>query len=570
MRKAFTLLELLLVLALILAISSLGVASFQRQYARSQFKSGVVEVQVDINKTRLLAMKSGQAYVFRFVPGSSVYEIAPLRTLQEAIYRINGEDEEEEAYSPLGGSLAAAPNSAFDLQAPEYDDDLFSPANVLADMREAMRLAGGRSRLGATSVDMTAPLGGSLAALPNASSDDPFASQPFDYVSGDAIGSGAQFAVDPSATSSLGAEIPPTTLREMNVDERSIGKSPNTLAWRVNADGLVARKQAPGGVIFSFERISESTPTQLRAKRPGGTTGEVATGAALEARGEGEDFGSRLGGSLTSIPSGESSAALGGGLNATPNDETANPFEVESEETSNLPHSLWSEPIVFYPNGKTSTVAVALACDGKYPYYSEIALRGATGYARISAISSEPIGLADNRSALTQEQLFRLTNPQPLESTADASALGGALVSSGGTTGGALGAAIDGDSALSASALGELDPATATSGANFGATTNYGSNERRSNYRFDAAPTSSADWSAVDAATTANGVGAANASLGATATSATSANAGLGYDGSATSDISTPAVANGGFPSTSSRAASSADERETTQGGGLQ
>ena len=84
-RPSFTLLELLLVLALISAISSLGVAGYKRQYERSRFKSGVVGIQIDLNRTRLLAMRSGQSYIFRFVPGTGFYEIAPLETLQEAI-----------------------------------------------------------------------------------------------------------------------------------------------------------------------------------------------------------------------------------------------------------------------------------------------------------------------------------------------------------------------------------------------------------------------------------------------------------------------------------------------------
>ena len=87
MRRAFTLLELLIVLALILVISGISVASFQRMMARSRFKAGVVEIQIDLHKARLLAMQTGTPYIFRYAPGSGVYEIAPLNTLQEAIYR---------------------------------------------------------------------------------------------------------------------------------------------------------------------------------------------------------------------------------------------------------------------------------------------------------------------------------------------------------------------------------------------------------------------------------------------------------------------------------------------------
>ena len=84
-RNAFTLLELILVLALITVVAAMGVGTYQRQHARSLFKSGVVELQIDLNRTRLLAMRSGQAYFFRFIPGTGIYESAPLRTLQESI-----------------------------------------------------------------------------------------------------------------------------------------------------------------------------------------------------------------------------------------------------------------------------------------------------------------------------------------------------------------------------------------------------------------------------------------------------------------------------------------------------
>ena len=84
-RHAFTLLELLLVLAIITMISALGVASFQRQYARATFKSGITEVQADMNRARTLATRSSEAYIFRYAPGTGIYEIAPLRTLQEVV-----------------------------------------------------------------------------------------------------------------------------------------------------------------------------------------------------------------------------------------------------------------------------------------------------------------------------------------------------------------------------------------------------------------------------------------------------------------------------------------------------
>ena len=104
-RPSFTLLELLLVLALISLLFGLGIAGYQRQHDRAEFTSGVVGIQIDLNRTRLLAMRTGQAYLFRFIPGTGIYEIAPLETLQEAIYRMN-EESVDDVLDPLGGFFA--------------------------------------------------------------------------------------------------------------------------------------------------------------------------------------------------------------------------------------------------------------------------------------------------------------------------------------------------------------------------------------------------------------------------------------------------------------------------------
>lgn len=410
-RRAFTLLELLLVLALITAISALSVASYRRQYARAQFKSAVVALQIDLNRTRLLAMRTGEAYLFRYVPGTGVYEIAPLRTLQEVIYRANGELEEE-SNDALGGSLTSSPGV---MEPTLYTDDLFSRENILADLAAAGRAT---ARLGATSVDMTSPLGGALAA-PSVENTAALGYgvdatlNPFATTSADALGAGGQFTLDGGLASSLNEGALTTTLRDMNVEERAIGKSENTLAWRVNQDGLIVRKTLAADAIFTFSRISLSTPTNLRSRRPSGASNTETPTPTAELATDVGDFGSRLGGSLTSPPSGSTSDALGGGLNAPAGfDASSDAFAATGAPASEeVAQSVWSEPILFYPNGRTSTAVVGLASIGKHQYYSEVAIRGMTGYARISGISAAPPGSDLNPSALTQEQLFRLSHP---------------------------------------------------------------------------------------------------------------------------------------------------------------
>ena len=482
-RNAFTLLELILVLALITVVAAMGVGTYQRQHARSLFKSGVVELQIDLNRTRLLAMRSGQAYFFRFIPGTGIYEIAPLRTLQESIYRANGDV--SDLYSDaLGGSLSSS--SFDDASSYSYDelgvsdplgmggnvasDDLFSQENIEADLAEAeTALRVDSSYL--SGLDNT--LGGTL-------SGDSYSGLSTSTLSS----GGSEFALGSQldALQNMGT-IPTTTIREMNTAEKQIGGTDNTIAWRVNKDGLVVRKEAKGGALFRYARLSESTPTQLRANRPGSasSTADSSNDLAIDA---GEDMGSRLGGSLRSVPTASSSTSLGGGLTAQTSGIGVIGDALEEEDTSPGVSGVWSEPILFFPNGRTSTVVLALANVGKYSYYSEIGLRGMTGYARISSITSTPTGMTAGDSVLTQEQYFRLTNPG-----VETSAEGYGNVALGGN--GAASGLPDASTTESQSGVEEsanLLGDSLTSDSTFAPS--YGSTSRRSGYRFDATSTS--------------------------------------------------------------------------------
>ena len=521
-RPAFTLLELLLVLGIIVSIAGLGITAYQRQYARSEFKNGVVQLQVDLSLARLLAMHTGNAYVFRYAPGSGVYEIAPLKTLQETIYRMNGDFNDENESDALGGSLVggglgALPplptasglvgSSTFGVPGTTvYTDDLFSPENIAADMEYAVQTSAREARAGTTNVDLTGGLGGSLASTPDAALGYDAAlggGIGFDATSGYASGIAAPGLASPYAYStdysgtggefSMGAALgyepsqtPLTTLRELDSTEKLLADE-RTLASRVNLDGVVIRKQTSGNVVFAFMRLSDSTPTRLKTRRSKGVEGAAAD--PVTGVGEGEDLGSVLGGSLLSIPSGTSGEGLGGGLNSVPGyEDESDPLLAATVEEERRFVSMWSEPILFFPNGKTSSAVIGFASTGEYSFYSEIALRGMTGVARISGVSSIPTDLDPNQTALTQEQLMRLQNPGLAYSGEDP--LGS---SSGGALGGALGSS---PNQFDATALPQDDLYGAPTGVDdlfggdlnaddFAPSINYGSSERRSGYRFD-------------------------------------------------------------------------------------
>ncbi|MBR4833791.1 MAG: prepilin-type N-terminal cleavage/methylation domain-containing protein, partial [Thermoguttaceae bacterium] len=273
MRRAFTLLELLIVLAIVTTIAGISVASFQRYLTRSRFKAGVVEVQIDLHRTRLLAMQTGTPYIFRYAPGSGVYEIAPLDALQEAIYRqndatdLNGAFGDESLVGSLSETALTTDAAAYPTDAglygvagsgatPDYADDLFSPANVAADM-ERLGLGTGTAFGAGLGIDpTTSAIGGDLtgslgtvgafdaAALGYAADAGAGFGDPGFSTEGGAVG----LAVDPLTGLPLAsASATETTWRELKPEEKALlDEGGDVLVWRVAPEGVVYRKAASG------------------------------------------------------------------------------------------------------------------------------------------------------------------------------------------------------------------------------------------------------------------------------------------------------------------------------------
>ena len=76
-KPAFTLLELLIAMLVILIIMALAAPWLQRVRVRSELKSTAQNLQGELHSTRLTAMKSGEAYLFRYQSQTGVYEILP-------------------------------------------------------------------------------------------------------------------------------------------------------------------------------------------------------------------------------------------------------------------------------------------------------------------------------------------------------------------------------------------------------------------------------------------------------------------------------------------------------------
>ena len=73
----YTLLELLVVLGLIVLILSIGFPAVHRMFVHGELKAGVRQLQGELYRTRLEAMKSGNPYVFRCEIGTANFEIVP-------------------------------------------------------------------------------------------------------------------------------------------------------------------------------------------------------------------------------------------------------------------------------------------------------------------------------------------------------------------------------------------------------------------------------------------------------------------------------------------------------------
>lgn len=259
----FTIMELLIVLALLVLMTSMAIPSVARMMARANFKDGVFELQAELGRTRLQAMKSGNALLFRYLPGTNIYEIIPKEVLEEE----------------LATKKSVSPNG---------------------------EIAGG-------------------------------------------------------------------------TQDNSPGVSPS--------DRLVSyQRLLPGKVLFSGGLISGSTGANLHPPTKK-TPGEV-------------DFGSRMIGTLSAVP---------------------------GQETVSGP--AWSDPIIFHPNGRTSNAVIFLESSGEFSYYSEVALRGMTGVARVSSISPEPPSSPNFPSVLSPETFARLhqneNNPSGTPNPSDPFAAGG-------------------------------------------------------------------------------------------------------------------------------------------------
>jgi prepilin-type N-terminal cleavage/methylation domain-containing protein len=96
-RRAYTLMELLLVLAIIVIAAAAVAPSFRGVMRSTALKSAANEVRTALTKAHVLAMKSGRTQMFQYELGGSKYKIEPY---------IAGDDEIESAEGDPTGAFA--------------------------------------------------------------------------------------------------------------------------------------------------------------------------------------------------------------------------------------------------------------------------------------------------------------------------------------------------------------------------------------------------------------------------------------------------------------------------------
>ena len=142
--RGFTLVEMLVVLAIVALLSAMTWPSVQRLMNRARVKDAARQVRTELGEARLRAIESGKPQVFRFQPGTGAFEIRPKEeetagpaVLKSALEQMSDESVDTE---PITGAEIVDP-AAYEKVLP--DGILFAGQEV------AREPAGRRRRYGA-------------------------------------------------------------------------------------------------------------------------------------------------------------------------------------------------------------------------------------------------------------------------------------------------------------------------------------------------------------------------------------------------------------------------------------
>jgi Tfp pilus assembly protein FimT len=140
--RGITLLEVLLVMALLVAIAAIAAPSLSGPLENHRLRKGADHVRNAWAKARVLAMESGQTYAFRYQPSGNTYVVQPWLTDEDYLES----DQINAGGVPLAGTGSTDPLSSplTSEPAPQtYNEVLpesiyFMASETEADMRAAM------------------------------------------------------------------------------------------------------------------------------------------------------------------------------------------------------------------------------------------------------------------------------------------------------------------------------------------------------------------------------------------------------------------------------------------------
>ncbi|NUQ62642.1 MAG: prepilin-type N-terminal cleavage/methylation domain-containing protein [Pirellulales bacterium] len=75
--RGYTLLEMLIVAAVVAALAALAFPAMRGPLAKSQLRDAAAQLRIDLAKTRLKAIESGAVWTFRYQPGTGRFILAP-------------------------------------------------------------------------------------------------------------------------------------------------------------------------------------------------------------------------------------------------------------------------------------------------------------------------------------------------------------------------------------------------------------------------------------------------------------------------------------------------------------
>ena len=136
-RRAFTLLELLLVMAVVVIVLGLGSRSVGRAFQQTALTSGADRLRAAMGEARVLAIRDGDVYAVFVSLGNNWFDVAPYANSQTVISRAIDDQRYVDDQGNSGIEENLLPNGV-----------RFAASEVLADGRAASILSGTESSSG--------------------------------------------------------------------------------------------------------------------------------------------------------------------------------------------------------------------------------------------------------------------------------------------------------------------------------------------------------------------------------------------------------------------------------------